>query len=170
MRRFLIVFAVGLGLVLSVTADAETVRRKIKRNGDLLYTWIANESNASRITTMWDKSSSDIDMFAGYFDASGDFVYTNDSYASTDGLEVVEFGVVEDVEYFVILTLFVGSSAKFQMNVSTSSYETVFGPGDQSNLTFVGELQTLAAADERFAAMARKLKERSAMKADMLGR
>lgn len=170
MRRFLVVFAVGLGLILSASADAETVRKKIRNNSDLVYTWYANESNATQLIAMWDKSGSDIDLYAGYFDSGGNAVYTVDSYASTDGLEVTQFGVVEDVEFFVVVTLFRGSSAKFQMNVSTTGYETVFGPGDQSNLRFVGELQTLAAADERFAAMARELEERSDRKADLLGR
>lgn len=160
MKRSIIVvlLAALVALTLAPAAMAETERTKIG-NGKV-YTFIADTSQSARITVMWDKRQTDLDIVA--FDSAGNVVGV--SIGAADGLEVLEFGVVGGVIYDVALLKFAGPNTKFQANFSTAGSELVSRPNG-GNFGYVGDLNALAAADAHFASIQEKAEAALAFKA-----
>ena len=147
-RNTIISLLTLIAVLIGTTAVfAETLRSRIRPVG-AVYTFIADTSQSTRVSVMWEFPDTDIDV--GVFDEDGNTVAI--SVASTDGLEIVEFGVVRGVLYDVVLSKFEGRNSKYQVNVSTARSELILAPGG-GNLTYLGDLATLAAEDERYAEM-----------------
>lgn len=172
--RISIRIAVGLLLLSAAVASAETERGKINGNRDLVFSWIADTDQSSRVTVMWDKSAADIDT-AAFILSGGNAVTVGAGLSATDGLEVIEIGVIPGSVYVVNLSLFTGPQTKYNLNISTMDSEIVTRQapspaGDNGQLRYVGELQTLAQEDPAFADMLRVVEDLRAQKEAAGGR
>ena len=152
----IILFALVVFLTSASNVAAETERGRIT-SSDRLYSFIADSSQSTRITLMWDKASTDVDV--GIFDQLGNVIAI--SIGSTDGLEAIEVGVVSGVIYTVVLSKFRGPNAKFQLNVSTAGSEIVTR---SPQLTPLGDLDSLAATDSYFAHIRESMELATALK------
>lgn len=153
MQRLRITSLIAFTLALTaLPAAAETVRSKIRPGQEKAYSWVADSAQSSRVTVMWNKANSDIDVFA-YLLTDDEPLLAAASTGSTDGLELLEFGVIPGEEYLIVLTLFDGGTARFEANVSTAGSEGLFqGPG-RRGLRELGDLNALEAADAYFSTL-----------------
>ncbi|NJL27221.1 MAG: hypothetical protein HC897_04685 [Thermoanaerobaculia bacterium] len=138
----------AFGIVLP--AGAETERGRISTNDELVYSFIADTDQQAKITVMWDRSNTDIDVFVFLLDGDDELLVAA-SAGATDGLESVEVGVIPGEEYLVVLSHFEGPSARFQANVSTTGSENV---SKARTFGALGSLEKLAARSGPFAAVA----------------
>lgn len=125
---------------ITLPAIAETERGRIQPGDELAYSFIADTDQQVKVTTMWDRSTTDVDVFVFLLDGDDELLVAA-SAGATDGLEAIEVGVIPGEEYLVVLSHFEGPSARFQANISTTGSENVSRARSFTNVGPLGSLE-----------------------------
>ena len=131
-------------LFLTTLVSAQTVTGKIKKGKQLLWAFQPSFANQIIATAMWEKKSTDLDMYIFVIDESSSLQDDEDLFlvgagvSETKNLERVTIGVPSDAlneNAYLMLDSISGPSTKFQLNLQFTSSEEL----SKASLKFVGE-------------------------------
>ena len=146
------ILALGLACLILVSSSfAESKMGTIQREKSLLWSFTTYNPSHITATAMWNKMATDLDI--GFFVFDGDeLMLIGIGAAETELFETVTIGVYEDDEIYVMLTNWIGPSAKYQLNVHYTDSQDF----DKASLQFIGEFSESEASTSSMDTIAKK--------------